>query len=43
MKQGDVAAVVSDGIIEMFALLGKYFPYQDDDVNELDDAVSIGW
>ncbi len=42
MKDGEVTQIVADEIVALFGLLGRYFPYQLDDVNELDDAVSLG-
>ena len=43
VRDGDPVAALERGIVELFALLGKEFPYRQDDVNELDDGVSIAW
>lgn len=41
-KKGDFAAGISMGIRRVGEKLKEYFPYQDDDVNELSDDISIG-
>ena len=40
--QGNFADGLSQGIIKAGEQLTKYFPYQSDDVNELDDEISFG-
>ena len=41
-KQGDIAAGLSKGIEMAGEQLQQHFPYQRNDVNELDDAISYG-
>lgn len=40
--QGEFTEGLVNGIAESGAQLKKYFPYQSDDVNELDDEISFG-
>jgi uncharacterized membrane protein len=46
MKNHFVKAEFTEGIVEGIAMVGQklkeYFPYQDDDVNELSDDISMG-
>lgn len=39
----DFVGATADGIVAMLTLLGRWFPYQPDDVNELDDSISVVW
>jgi uncharacterized membrane protein len=41
-KEGNHADGLSEGIIIAGEQLKKSFPYQDDDINELDDEISFG-
>ena len=41
-QKGEFADGISDGIRQVGLKLKEFFPYQDDDVNELDDDISIG-
>ena len=41
-KEGDFSGGLSKGIQEAGESLKKFFPYQDDDVNELSDDISFG-
>lgn len=41
-SKGNFADGISDGIRQVGKKLKEFFPYQDDDVNELDDDISIG-
>lgn len=40
-KSGDFAIGLSKGILHCGEALRKHFPYQDDDINELPDEISI--
>jgi len=40
-KKGDFAAGIEAGILKAGDALKKYFPHQDDDVNEINDSISI--
>lgn len=40
-KKGDFAAGIEAGILTAGDVLKKYFPHQDDDVNEINDSISI--
>ena len=40
--QGHIAQGIASGINRVGVLLKEKFPYQDDDVNELPDAISYG-
>lgn len=42
LKEGLYAEALSDGIIKAGEKLKTYFPYQEDDVNELSDEISFG-
>mgnify|MGYP000536632965 CR=1 FL=1 len=41
-KEGQVAEGLANGIIKAGEQLKNYFPYQEDDVNELSDEISFG-
>ncbi len=41
-SQGKFAEGLAEGIIKAGEQLKNYFPYQSDDVNELDDEISFG-
>ncbi len=41
-RQGDLVAGLVEAIHELGRILKKYYPYQDGDVDELDNAVSYG-
>lgn len=41
-SQGHIAQGIASGINRVGVLLKEKFPYQDDDVNELPDAISYG-
>jgi len=41
-KQGSFAQGLAEGILMAGEQLKKYFPYKDDDVNELPDDISFG-
>jgi uncharacterized membrane protein len=40
--KGDFAEGISGGIYRVGEKLKEFFPYQEDDVNELPDDISIG-
>lgn len=40
-KQGDFAGGLSAGVIKAGEQLKSHFPYQDDDINELDNEISF--
>lgn len=42
LKQGDYVGALEKGILMAGEKLKAHFPYQDDDVNELDDEISFG-
>lgn len=42
LAQGHIAQGIASGINRVGVLLKEKFPYQDDDVNELPDAISYG-
>jgi uncharacterized membrane protein len=41
-REGDIADGLSEGILKAGDQLKVHFPYQKDDVNELDDEISFG-
>ena len=41
-SKGNFAEGLSEGILKAGEQLKKYFPYQSDDINELDDEISFG-
>ncbi|NQY09134.1 MAG: TPM domain-containing protein [Flavobacteriales bacterium] len=41
-KNGDFAQGLSEGVLSAGEQLKAHFPYQSDDVNELDDEISFG-
>lgn len=40
VREGEVAEGMIAGILQIGSVLKKYFPYQTDDVNELDNSIS---
>ncbi len=42
LKKGEIAEGLANGIIRAGEQLKAHFPYQKDDVNELDDEISFG-
>ena len=41
-RRGDLASGLVEAIHELGRILKKYYPYQDDDVDELDNTISYG-
>jgi uncharacterized membrane protein len=41
-RQGDLVTGLVEAILELGHILKKYYPYQDDDVDELDNTISYG-
>jgi uncharacterized membrane protein len=41
-RKGDLVSGLCEAILELGRILKKYYPYQDDDVDELDNAISYG-
>lgn len=41
-RTGDLTGGLVEAILELGRILKKYYPYQDDDVDELDNTISYG-
>ena len=41
-RKGDLTSGLVEAILELGRILKKYYPYQDEDVDELDNAISYG-
>jgi uncharacterized membrane protein len=41
-REGDLVTGLVEAILELGRILKKYYPYQDDDIDELDNTISYG-